>query len=101
MVCKSYHGNECAEPEDAPAPVNIIILDDQQRKRYLTVMPLGEFKTKVQELPIEQVRELAQFAIDNEIVDFDKCEILKKMVNMDVVRSIELNKADKEEIILS
>lgn len=89
------------EPEDAPAPVNIIILDDQQRKRYLTVMPLGEFKAKVQELPIEQVRELAQFAIDNEIVDFDKCEILKKMVNVDVVRSIELNKADKEEVTLN
>lgn len=84
------------EPEDAPAPVNIIILDDQQRKRYLTVMPLAEFKLKIQELPIEQVRELAQFAIDNEIVDFDKCEVLKKVINVDVVKSIELNKADKE-----
>ena len=85
------------EPDDVKEPVNIIVLDDQQRKRYLTVMPLAEFKGKVQELPIEQVRELAQFAIDNEIVDFDKCEILKKIVNVDVVKSIELNKADAEE----
>ena len=85
------------EPEDAEEPVNIVVLNDQQRKRYLTVMPLAEFKGKVQELPIEQVRELAQFAIDNELVDFDKDEILKKMVNVDVIKSIELNKADKAE----
>ena len=86
------------EPEDAVEPVNIIVLNDQQRKRYLTVMPLGEFKAKVQELPIEQVHELAQFAIDNELIDYDKADILKKMVNIDVIKSVELNRADKEEV---
>ena len=89
------------EPEDAPEPVNIIVLNDQQRKRYLTVMPTAEFRAKVQELPIEQVRELAQFAINNELVDFDKCEIIKKMINVDIIKSIELNKADQEEVILT
>lgn len=86
------------EPEDAKEPVNIIILDDQQRKRYLTVMPLSEFKVEVQKLPTEQVKELAQFAIENELVDFDKDSILKEMVNIDVIKTIELNKADQEEI---
>ena len=86
------------EPEDAKEPVNIIILDDQQRKRYLTVMPLNEFKVEVQKLPTEQVKELAQFAIENELVDFDKDSILKEMVNIDVIKTIELNKADQEEI---
>lgn len=86
------------EPEDATEPVNIIILNDQQRKRYLTVMPLADFKAQIQELPIEQVRELAQFAIDNELIDFDKDEIIKKIVNVDIIKTIELNKADKEEV---
>ena len=86
------------EPEDVEEPVNIIILNDQQRRRYLTVMPTAEFKMKVQELPIEQVKELAQFAIQNELIDFEKDEILKKMVNIDVVKSIELERADKEEV---
>lgn len=86
------------EPEDAKEPVNIIILDDQQRKRYLTVMPLSEFKVEVKKLPIEQIKELAQFAIENELVDFDKDGILKEMVNIDVIKTIELNKADQEEI---
>lgn len=84
------------EPEDATKPVNIIVLDDNQRKRYLTVMPTAEFKIKVKELPIEQVRELAQYAIDNEIAAFDKAEIIKDMIGTDIIGSIQLNKADTE-----
>lgn len=86
------------EPEDATEPVNIITLNDAQRKRYLTVMPLNEFKANIKELPIEQIRELAQYAIDNELVDFDKAEIIKKITGTDIIGTIQMNKADKEEI---
>ena len=86
------------EPEDTKEPVNIIILDDTQRKRYLRVMPLHEFKEKIKELPMEQIKELAQFAIANELVDFDKCEILKKITGTDVIGTIQMNKADQEAI---
>lgn len=95
MEVKRYLG---LEPEDAEEPVNIIILNDQQRKRYLTVMPVAEFKEKIRELPIEQVRELAQYAIQNEIANFDKAEIIKKMVGTDIIATIQLNKADQEEV---
>ena len=83
------------EPEDAEEPVNIIILDDTQRKRYMTVMPLHEFKEKIQELPREQIMELARYAINNEIANFDKSEIIKKIVDIDIIGSIQLNKADQ------
>ena len=86
------------EPEDVTEPVNIIVLNDNQRKRYLTVMPTSEFKAKVKELPIEQVRELAKYAIDNEIAAFDKAEIIKKMIGTDIIGTIQLNKADKEKL---
>ena len=86
------------EPEDTEEPVNIIVLNDQQRKRYLTVMPFGEFKDKVKELSVEQVRELAQYAIDNEIADFDKAEVIKKITGTDIIGSIQMNKQDKEQI---
>lgn len=86
------------EPEDAEEPVNIIVLDDAQRKRYLTVMPKSEFKTKIRDLPLEQVKELAQYAIENEIADFDKAEIIKKMIGTDIISSIQLKKADEEKI---
>ena len=86
------------EPEDAEEPVNIIILDDMQRKRYMTVMPLHEFKEKIQELPREQIMELARYAINNEIANFDKSEIIKKIVDIDIIGSIQLNKADQAPI---
>lgn len=86
------------EPEDTEEPVNIIVLNDQQRKRYLTVMPFGEFKDKIKELSVEQVRELAQYAIDNEIADFDKAEVIKKITGTDIIGSIQMNKQDKEQI---
>ena len=86
------------EPEDAEEPVNIIILNDAQRKRYLKVLPLPEFKEKIRELPIEQIRELAQYAIDNEIAELDKAEIIREMIGTDIISSIQLNRADKEPV---
>ena len=86
------------EPDDAEEPVNIITLNDQQRKRYLTVMPIEEFRVKIKQLPIEQVRELADYAIENEIMNYDKAEIIKKMVGTDIISSIQLDKADKEKV---
>ena len=86
------------EPEDATEPINIITLDDNQRKRYLKVLPLHEFKEKIKELSREQISELAQYAINNEIIDFDKAEIINKIVGTDIIGTIQMNKADKEEI---
>ena len=84
------------EPEDAQAPVNIIVLDDKQRERYLRVLPMHEFRQKVKELPQEQLIELANYAIENEIADFDKSELLLKLTDIDIISAIKLNRADKE-----
>lgn len=83
------------EPEGAKEPTNIITLNDEQRQRYLTVMPLHEFKEKLKELPIEQINELAAYAIEHEILNFDKSEEIKKYVNVDVMRAVQLNRADQ------
>ena len=83
------------EPEGADKPVNIITLTDAERKRYLTVMPVGEFRAKVKELPIEQINELAAYAIAHEIMDFDKSEILKQYINIDIMSAIKLNRDDQ------
>ena len=83
------------EPEGAKEPVNIITLNDDQRKRYLTVMPFHEFKEKIRELPIEQINELAAYAIQHEILDFDKAEEIKKYVDVDIMRAVKLNRDDQ------
>ena len=83
------------EPEDAKQPVNIITLTDDQRKRYLTVMPLHEFKEEIKKLPIEQINELAAYAIEHEILDYDKSEIIQKYIDVDIMRAVKLNRDDR------
>ena len=80
------------EPEGAKEPVNIVTLNDDQRKRYLTVMPLHEFKEKLAELPREQITELAAYAIENKIMDYDKSEEIKKYIDVDIMTAIKLNR---------
>jgi len=86
------------EPEGAAEPVNVIVLSDEQRKRYMTVLPVNEFKQKVKELSGEQIEELARYAIQNKLMDVEKSAILKKMCGIDVIKVIELNHADEEKI---
>lgn len=84
------------EEEGTVEPTNIIALDDKQRERYLRVLPMHEFRQKVKELPQEQLMELANYAIENEIADFDKSELLLKLTDIDIISAIKLNRADKE-----
>ena len=42
------------EPEGATEPVNIIVLNEAQMKRYLTVMPFRDFKTELEKVSNEQ-----------------------------------------------
>lgn len=95
MEVKIYLG---LEPEGATEPVNIIVLDDKERKRMLTVMPTFEFKEKIKTLPREQVMELANYAIENEIANFEKSEIIQKVVGIDILSAIKLNRDDKAEV---
>ena len=86
------------EPEDATEPVNIITFDDKKMDRLMTVMPLHEFKAEVEKAPIEQVRLLVEYAVKKEYTDFEKCEILKSLTQVDVINAIKLNRAAKEEV---
>ena len=83
------------EEEDATEPTNIIILSDQELKRYLTALPIFEFKNKIKDLPRQQIIELANYAITNEIANFEKAEVLKQYTGIDIVSAIKLNRDDK------
>ena len=85
------------EPEDATEPVNIIILNDKQKENLLKNKPFSEFKQIIKDMPYEQVKDLADFAIANEITNnLDKCDLIKQMVNIDIIGSIQLQRMDKE-----
>ena len=87
------------EPEGTKedSPVNIIILNDSQKKRYLTVLPISEFKQELEKLPYEQINSLVDYAIEKELTDMDKCDILKEKTGIDIIRAIQLNRQAKEE----
>jgi 5-formaminoimidazole-4-carboxamide-1-beta-D-ribofuranosyl 5'-monophosphate synthetase len=84
------------EPEDAKEPVNVIILNDKQRRQYWVNLSLNDFKKKVDELPREQVELLADYAIENRLVDVDKCDFMQEKCGRDIMTAIKLNKADEE-----
>lgn len=81
------------EPEDAKEPVNVIILDEKQMARYLNLVPTHEFKVTVSKLSKEQRMELAQYAINNEILpSLDKCDFMKEAIGIDIMSAINLNR---------
>ena len=85
------------EPEDATEPVNIIVLDEKQLNRYLTVMPLHEFKENVKKLSIEQAKNLVDYAVQKETITFDKAEFLEKVTGLNAMSMIQLNRKNKED----
>ncbi len=83
------------EPEDATEPTNVIVLDDKQKKRYLTVAPVADLKEILKKLSLEQRSELANYAIENQYADLERSEIIKKACGIDVVKSIALERENK------
>lgn len=84
------------EPPEAVEPVNIIVLNDTEKRRYLTVMTFKEFEAAVAKLGNEEIKNLADYAIENNLMDIDKDSLIKKRIGVDVIKAITLNKADRE-----
>ena len=84
------------EPQDAVEPVNIIVLNDKQKRQYLTELSLVGFKDKVKKLGRTQLEELADYAIDHRLLDVDKCNVLKEACGRDVINAVRLNEQNKE-----
>ena len=84
------------EPEGAKEPVNIITLTDAQKRRHMTVSPIQEFKEIVEKLPLEQKKELARFAIANELIgNMEKVDYLKEKTKIDILKAIQMKREDR------
>lgn len=74
------------EPDDATTPQNIVLLTEEQIVRFMTVMPLNEFKNKIKRLSQAQCRTLVDYVINSEVaLDFDKTEVIKERTGIDVI----------------
>lgn len=93
MEIKKKYG---IEPEDATEPVNVIVLSDADKKKYLTMYSLDKFKQEIKKLSHEQLIDLADYAIANEIADFGKSDVIEKACGKNIIKGIQLAKANKE-----
>lgn len=87
------------EEESAREPgahLNVQILTDDEIRRLLTVVPVYDFKEKLKDLNREQIKNIADYAVKYEITDFEKAECLKEYLGVDVIRTVQLNRMDKE-----
>jgi hypothetical protein len=83
------------EPEST-VPTAIVILSENDMQRYMTTLPIYEFKEKVRSLGKEQVQALVDYAIENKLTSFDKCEFLKGLTQTDILSAVQLQKANEE-----
>lgn len=90
------------EPDTAKTPENIIVLNEGQMRTLLKVKTFDEFKETVKKLTLTQIRNLVNFAIENELIgDIEKCEYLEELSQSNILKTVydnrKLAKLDKGE----
>ena len=83
------------EPEDAKEPQNIIVLSDNKMLFLLKTASLEVFKDTLEKISLEQANNLAQYAIDNQINDYNKTDLIKAKTGRDVAEIIKLERQSK------
>lgn len=96
MDTKIALGLESEEAKES-GQVNIVALTENDMERYLTVMPIYEFKEKIKELKKEQVFALVDYAIEHELTNMEKADLLKEYTEIDIIKAVQLNREDKGE----
>lgn len=84
------------EPEDAKEPT-IKLLDEKELNRYWKIIPVPQFKLELKNLTSHQLKDLAEYAIAHgEDGSIEKANILSKASGYNVLKGIELEKANRE-----
>ena len=76
------------EPEDATEPVNVIVLSDQEKNKFLKMYSVDKFKEEIKKLSHEQLIDLADYAIAHTIADFEKSEVVEKACGKNIIQGI-------------
>ena len=83
------------EPDDAKEPENIIVLNENKMLFLMKTASIDVFKDTLSKVSKEQAYNLAQYAIDHQINDFEKADILKQITGRDITKSILLERENK------
>lgn len=83
------------EPIGAEKPSNIIVLTDEQRELLLSEnTTLKKFRELCDKMSKQELINLADYAIEKELTNFDKCRYLKLKTGKDIVEIIKNNKEE-------
>jgi hypothetical protein len=82
---------------DTEEKVNTYELTPILMKRCIGVMPLAELVGELKKMSIDQIKELADFAVLNHNeLKMDRIDVLSKASGKNILKAIELRRADQE-----
>ena len=84
------------EEEGTEAPTAVIELNDKYLNRVAKLMPIMEMKQVIEKMNENQRHEVIDYIIKQTDISFDRLEAVKKITGVDVIKIIELNRAQEE-----
>lgn len=82
---------------DVEEKVNTYELTPTLMKRCIGVMPLAELVSELKKMSLDQIKELADFAVLNHNeLKMDRIDVLSKASGKNILKAIELHRADQE-----
>lgn len=77
------------EEPDTKIPTNIKVLNEAQMLTLLKVKSYDDFLNEISTLPLEQIRQLADYAAENNLVDIAKVEAIERLTGKDIIKMID------------
>lgn len=82
------------EEPDSVKPTNVIILSEADMDRYISVKPTHELRDILKKISKEQRTEFARYAIEKELSDMERAEIIGEAAGVDLITMIRDNKRE-------
>jgi hypothetical protein len=83
------------EEEGTEKPINVVVLNDKERAELLSnEVEFNKFRESCEKLSKQELINLADYAIEKELINMDKCRYLKIKTGKDIIKIIENNKEE-------
>lgn len=83
------------EEEGTEKPINVVVLSDKERAELLSnEVDFNKFRESCEKLSKQELINLADYAIEKELINMDKCRYLKIKTGKDIIKIIENNKEE-------
>lgn len=85
------------EDKEVEKELNIeeVALTDKQMENLWKNATNVDFRIRVKELPYEQIKLLANWAVENNIMDLKKAEIIKEFIGTDIITKVTFKHGDE------